>query len=220
FSGTQPQTAIVDFPDGSFPAPTRELLKTHRVDDWVIVQKGVHRGKTGLVLSRGDTLMLVLLPEEKRVVSLHVNTAKSIAPLVEGRSELVNPQQAMVGIGAQKELVTVPWRGTNVRITSGQFRDSQGVVQSAERVEGHEGRRLLIGIWLDIQLRLVFVDYDKVVHLGAFKKLNNWQPLSPKQHTIYGLSTPMLVGRELWLGTRVIVLVFKPGLILFIFTND
>ncbi|KAL0563952.1 hypothetical protein V5O48_018103, partial [Marasmius crinis-equi] len=202
--GTQPQTAIVTFPDGVFPAPTRQLLKTHEVDDWVLLQKGDHKGKPGVVLSRADTAIVVLLRDQKQVISVHVNSAKGI-PALEERDELVDPQQALVGIGAKKELIPVPWRGTNVRITAGQFRDSRGVVQSVERIEGRVGRRLLIGIWLDVDLKLVFVDYDNVVHIGTFKRLKDWQPLSSIQHTIYGLSRSMSTGREPWLGTRVLV---------------
>ncbi|KAL0565558.1 hypothetical protein V5O48_016465 [Marasmius crinis-equi] len=178
----EPQTAIISFLDGVFPVPSRQLLKTLQTDDQIAAS------------------ILVVLDQERsgedrQIVSAHVNTVKRISLHVEllklGFSQCV------------KERVPIPWRGAEVRVTKGCFAKSRGIVETVERVESRLGRKLLLGIWLHGELKLIVVDYEAVVHIGSLKKLNEWQQLSPIQHTVYGLSQAMSTSREPWQGVRV-----------------
>ncbi|KAL0563154.1 hypothetical protein V5O48_018922, partial [Marasmius crinis-equi] len=74
--GSEPQTALISFPDGVFPAKTRELLKPLRLGDWVLLRKGKYQGRQGCIVGKRETSIEILLPEQKIFVSVHINSAK------------------------------------------------------------------------------------------------------------------------------------------------
>ncbi|KAL0575517.1 hypothetical protein V5O48_006472 [Marasmius crinis-equi] len=128
-----PQTAIVSFLDGLFPVPSCDLLKTLEIDDHIEFTTGRYRGQVGHIMGQRDVSIMVFLPQERSVVSAHVNSAKRVTPPDATSTELVDQQQALVG--RKKELVPVPWRGAEVRVTRGGLMGSRGIVQTVERVE-------------------------------------------------------------------------------------
>ncbi|KAK1234292.1 hypothetical protein PQX77_002508 [Marasmius sp. AFHP31] len=101
-----------------------------------------------------------------------------------------------------RELVLVPWIGTEVRVTRGPQSGCIGHVKMAERVEGRFGRRLMVGLWVDALKKLVLADHDHMLTTLA-QQLRDAQPLSETQNRVYGISRSLLTGCEPWLGTRV-----------------
>ncbi|KAK1234353.1 hypothetical protein PQX77_002444 [Marasmius sp. AFHP31] len=180
---------------GEHAAQVRHLLKPHKKDDWVIIMTGKDRGKHGRVLNRYENMITVVIPEYHIFASCHVNAAKRIPSPAERDARLDV-------FGTRRELVPVPWIGTEVRVTRGPQSGCIGRVEIVERVEGRLGRRLMVGLWVDALKKLVLADHDHMLTTLA-QRLRDAQPLSEIQNRVYGISRSLSTGREPWLGTRV-----------------
>ncbi|KAK1224928.1 hypothetical protein PQX77_012140 [Marasmius sp. AFHP31] len=182
---------------GEHAVQVRHLLKPHKKDDWVIIMTGKDRGKHGRVLNRYENMITVVIPEYHILTICHVNSAKRIPSLAERDARLDV-------FGTRRELVPVPWIGTEVRVTRGPQSGCIGRVEMVERVEGRSGRRLMVGLWVDALKKLVLADHDHMLTTLA-QRLRDAQPLSEVQNRVYGISRSLLTGREPWLGTRVCI---------------
>ncbi|KAK1227308.1 hypothetical protein PQX77_009693 [Marasmius sp. AFHP31] len=181
---------------GEHAAEVRHLLKPHKKDDWVVIMTGKDRGKHGRVLNRYENMITVVIPEYHIFASCHVNAAKRIPSPAERDARLDV-------FGTRRELVPVPWIGTEVRVTRGPQSGCIGRVELVERVEGRFGRRLMVGLWVDALKKLVLADHDHMLTTLRAQRLRDAQPLSEMQNRVYGISRSLLTGREPWLGTRV-----------------
>ncbi|KAK1221666.1 hypothetical protein PQX77_015496 [Marasmius sp. AFHP31] len=183
---------------GEHVAQVRNLLKPHKKDDWVIVMTGKDCGKSGRILARYENVITVVIPEYHTFATCHVNAAKRIPTPVKGDARLDV-------FGTRRELVPVPWVGIEVRVTRGPQSGCIGRVEMVERAEGKFGRRLLVGLWVDVLKRLVLADHDHMLTTDMAQRLRDVQPLSEAQMLVYGLSPSMLTSREPWLATRVLI---------------
>ncbi|KAL0071313.1 hypothetical protein AAF712_001169 [Marasmius tenuissimus] len=183
---------------GEYAVPVRSLLKPHKKDDWVLLMTGRHRGRYGRVLVRHGNTISVVLPEERVLSVCHVNAAKRIPTPME--------RDARLDIfGEKRELVPVPWVGTEIRVTRGPYCGVIGRVEMVERVEGNLGRRLMIGLWAEVVQKFVLVNHDHILTTSGAQRLKDLQPLTETQSRVYGTTTSMLASREPWLGTRVAI---------------
>ncbi|KAJ8095589.1 hypothetical protein PM082_022994 [Marasmius tenuissimus] len=181
---------------GEHVAQVRHLLKTHKKDDWIIIMTGKDRGKYGRVLIRYENILTVLLPEEHALATCHVNTAKRMSPPLEKDSRLDI-------FGRKRDLIPAPWIDTEVRVTRGPYNGCVGRVEMVERVEGKFGRRLMVGLWVELVKRFVLVDHDHILTTHKAQRLRDAHPLSDLQIQVYGISRSMSTSREPWLGTHV-----------------